>query len=145
MILGMTLLLLAPHIPPSSETRTTPTLAALPLSCEAAGQALFKQKPLRIGGKTPEPKKVRHVITEYPERELAAARGEDWTWVGDLLIDTKGAVRQVFTIEDVRFDPPWPELTSAITAAMLQWRYEPTLRAGKPVPVCMQVTTRAER
>ena len=112
-----------------------------PSGCEARAQEIFHHKAIRVGGNVREPRKLRHVISELPRRKTPTRGAEPQVWEGDVLIDPEGNVRQVFVIRDLVFDPPWPELGSSITAAILQWKYAPTVVDKTPVPVCMKVTT----
>jgi hypothetical protein len=43
-------------------------------------------------------------------------------------------------LREVEATPPWPEFNQAITTAIGQWLFEPTVVEGRHVPVCMAVT-----
>jgi len=49
-------------------------------------------------------------------------------------------VSQVWTIREVKVNPPSPSFNTAITDAIKQWEYSPARAGGVAVPVCMTVT-----
>ena len=61
-------------------------------------------------------------------------------WLGEALIDPEGRVRKVSVLRDLKFEPPFPAVSVAISEAILQWKYTPTIIDGNPVPVCMTVS-----
>lgn len=60
-------------------------------------------------------------------------------WLGEMLINNSGKIARVWTLREVRFVPPFPAFTNAITDAIQQWEFEPLLVQGKAMPVCMTV------
>ena len=84
------------------------------------------------------PVRVVEVTPTYPERE-APCGAPSPVWIGEISIDQAGDVAEVRTVQPIRCDPPWPEWEDAIPAAIRQWKYEPAVRGGKPVPVVITV------
>ena len=106
--------------------------------CLSIGSKVLGQKVLPIQGKVTPPRKLRNVQPEYPSREgSVVGRG---LWLGEVLIDADGRVREVFAVQEVEFDPPWPEFNDAIPAAIRRWQYVPAVLKGKPAAVCLTVT-----
>lgn len=88
--------------------------------------------PVRVGGKISEPRKVKHVVPEYPEVAVdARIRG---VVILEALIGPDGRVQSVTVLRGV------PLLQEAAVKAVRQWVYTPTLLDGIPVPVIMTVT-----
>jgi len=81
----------------------------------------------------PEPRKVHDARPSYPE----AARRErvQGVVVLELIVDEEGRVAEV----DVLRGQPMG-LTEAAVEAVSQWRYEPVILDGQPVPVTLVVT-----
>jgi outer membrane biosynthesis protein TonB len=84
------------------------------------------------------PKKIRDVRPAYPE--LPPQTRASGIWIGDVLLDTKGKVSQVWAIREVQFTPPFPAFNRAIVDAIRQWEFEPLVFGKTPMPVCMTVT-----
>lgn len=100
---------------------------------EWLGQPLHRIQP---GGEVAEPRKVKDVPPKYPED--ARKRRDSGTVVMELVIDTEGQVKAVRVVDA----PPSEELTQAAVEAVRQWRYEPTAKDGRPVPILLTVTVR---
>jgi hypothetical protein len=109
-------------------------------SCNVVAKEIFGREPPTLGSETPEPKKIRHVKIQFPSRDLPPQGANIFVWAGEALIDPEGDVHEVFVTRDLSFDPPWPEMSSAIEEAIGRWKYEPTLVQGEPVAVCMSVS-----
>ena len=107
--------------------------------CDLRAADLYGQPPTRVTGKIPAPKKTHDAKPKYPSRD-PFGRGSG-LWMAEALIDPEGHVREVWILRDLKFDPPWAEYSAAISDALLQWRYTPTVVDGTPVAVCMVVTT----
>ncbi len=88
--------------------------------------------PARVGGDIKEPRKVRSVNPEYPADARRA--GLTGVVVLECTVDPRGEVGDVVVLRGV------PPLTESAMKAVKQWRYEPTLLDGVPVPVIMTVT-----
>ena len=88
--------------------------------------------PFRIGGGIAPPTKVVNVDPVYPP-EARAARVQGVV-IMDVTLDPTGAVSDVDVLRSV------PLLDEAAVAAVSQWRYEPTLVDGVPVPILLTVT-----
>jgi protein TonB len=92
--------------------------------------------PIRIGGDVKEPKHVRIVSPVYPKiASLAHVHG---TVVLEATLSAAGAV------EEIRVISGHPLLVQAAIDAVKQWRYEPTLLNGRPVPVILTATVKFE-
>ena len=89
-------------------------------------------EPIRIGSGVRPPAKIQHVPPVYPpEARTARVQG---VVVLEATISPTGEVGEVEVLRSV------PLLDEAAVAAVEQWRYEPTLVDGVPVPVLMTVT-----
>jgi TonB family protein len=77
-------------------------------------------------------KSPENVAPKYPEDARRA--GLMQPVVLECVVDSQGAVGKVAVLQGV------PPLTDAAIKAVRQWRYEPTLLDGAPVPVIMTVT-----
>ena len=103
------------------------TLSAV--SADAVRDA--SNEPIRIGGGITPPAKIQDVSPVYPpEAQTTRVQG---LVVMEITIGPTGEVTDVEVLESV------PELDEAAVAAVEQWRYEPTLVDGEPVPVLMTV------
>ncbi len=88
--------------------------------------------PPRVGGDVKAPRKVRNVNPEYPADARRA--GLAGVVILECTLDARGEVVDMTVLRGV------PPLTEAASKAVRQWRYEPTLLDGVPVPVIMTVT-----
>ncbi|HUR19763.1 MAG TPA: hypothetical protein VMZ90_03070 [Vicinamibacterales bacterium] len=55
-------------------------------------------------------------------------------WIGEVLIDARGKVANVWTIRDVKLTPPVPSLNKVITDAVRQWTFLPAELNDVPAP-----------
>lgn len=88
-------------------------------------------EPVRIGEVRP-PRKIVHVDPIYPRIALQA--GIEGSVVLQAIIDREGNVIDLAVQKSV------PSLDKAAIAAVSQWKYQPTILNGRPVPVIMSVT-----
>ena len=88
--------------------------------------------PYRVGGRVQAPRLIRQVQPVYPP--LARQARIQGDVVLDSVIDTRGNVTQMKAISGS------PLLVTAAFDAVEQWRYQPTLLNGQPVPIEMLVT-----
>jgi TonB family protein len=86
---------------------------------------------VRVGGNVPPPAKLVDVPPVRPE--MAVSADVHGIVIVELTIDIDG------TVKDARVMRSIPILDAAALAAVRQWRYEPTLIGGKPVPVIVTV------
>jgi len=93
-------------------------------------------EPVRVGGKITAPRKRHHVNPVYPP--VAVAARVQSTVVLEATIDENGNVVNLTVLRSV------PLLDGAALDAVGQWKYEPTLLNGSPVPVLMSVSVRFE-
>lgn len=88
--------------------------------------------PIRIGGTTAAPERVKYVPPVYPtEAQQARIQG---IVIIEAVIDESGQVAAEKVLKSV------PLLDDAALAAVSQWKYTPTTVNGVPVPVVMTVT-----
>ena len=92
----------------------------------------YPQQPIRVGGNIRTPMKIRDVRPVYPP--TAQAAGITGMVILEAIIGADGAVSDVKVVKSI------PELDAAAMDAVRQWRFEPTLLNGAPVPVIMTVT-----
>jgi len=92
--------------------------------------------PVRVGGKVTAPRKRHHVNPIYPS--VAVAAKIQGTVVLEATIDENGNVVNVRVLLSI------PLLDGAALEAVRQWKYEPTLLNGSPVPILMSVSVRFE-
>ncbi len=93
-------------------------------------------EPVRVGGNITAPRKRHHENPIYPA--IAAAARIQGTVILEATIDEHGSVVNVRVLRSI------PLLDQAATDAVRQWKYEPTLLNGRPVPILMSVTVRFE-
>jgi protein TonB len=85
-----------------------------------------------VGGNIKAPTKIRDVRPSYP-RAAASARVQGIVII-EATIGSDGRVQNTRVLRSI------PLLDEAALDAVKQWRYEPTLLNGVPVPVIMTVT-----
>lgn len=107
-------------------------LSATPTGQAAPGQPSDPDGALRLGGSVATPRKIVDVPPLYPEKARAA--GITGVVIVEAGVDATGAVTSARILRGQ------PLLDEAALAAVRQWRYEPTLLAGAPVPIVMTVT-----
>jgi periplasmic protein TonB len=86
----------------------------------------------RVGSQIKAPKKVEDARSEYPEE--ARAVGLEGTVIMEIWVDETGQVVRARMLRGM------PMLEESAVAAVMQWRFAPTVVDGKPVPVRMTVT-----
>ena len=87
---------------------------------------------LQVGGAVATPKKLVNVPPRYPDDALQAK--VQGAVVLDVVLDADGVPT------DVQVSRGVPMLDAAAIEAVRQWRYEPTLMNGVPVPIALTVT-----
>ncbi len=85
-----------------------------------------------VGGPVPPPKKERDVRPSFPKEAQAVELSG--VVIVELFLDETGAVT------DARFTRPIPMLDEAAMEAVKQWRFQPTIIDGRPVPTRLTVT-----
>lgn len=89
-------------------------------------------EPFRIGGGIRPPAKIVNADPVYPpEAREARVQG---VVIMEVTLSPTGEVSDVEVLRSV------PQLDEAAVAAVRQWRYEPTLVDGEPVPILLTVT-----
>jgi TonB family protein len=94
--------------------------------------AALPSDTLKVGGPVATPKKILSVPPQYPPAALEAKVQGVVTL--EVVLDADGVPADVYVVRGI------PELDAAAIDAVKQWRYEPTLMNGVPVPVTMTVT-----
>jgi outer membrane biosynthesis protein TonB len=106
--------------------------------CLREGAKLGGPQPVQIGRVVRAPKKIKDVPPDWPELPRSTTVGG--VWVGEVLIDYKGRVAEVWPTRSFRLHPPFPAFNEAVVTAIRQWIFEPLLLEKKAVPVCLTVT-----
>ena len=65
-------------------------------------------------------------------------------WIGEVLIDAKGHVVEVWTIREPELRPAFPAITDAIVSALRRWEWEPLVVDKKATPFCRIWTLRVD-
>jgi len=103
-----------------------------PPPSDAQGELVDGVAPVRVGGNMRPPVKVRDVRPVYPaDARDAKVQG---VVIIEATIDTLGNVERTRVLRAV------PTLERAAIEAVEQWKFQPTLMNGVPVPVIMTVT-----
>ena len=87
---------------------------------------------LRVGGNIRVPRKIHHVDPVLPD--AARDAGIQGIIIVEILVGPDGSVLSARVLRSI------PLLDRAAIDAVRQWRFEPTLLNGQPVPVIMTVT-----
>ena len=98
----------------------------------AGAELVDGQAPVRVGGNIKTPAKILNVSPVYPPEAQAA--GISGVVILEAVIDTQGSVRNTKVLRSI------PALDQAALDAVKEWRFQPTLLNGAPVPVIMTVT-----
>jgi hypothetical protein len=118
------------------------TLAQNHVSDEPSGatceRKIRKLGGLRLGERFTSPMITRRLRPAYPAIPSGTTGGG--VWIGELLIDARGRVSNVWTIREVKLTPPLPSLNKVITDAVLRWQFAPAAVDKVPVPICQTVT-----
>jgi protein TonB len=91
-------------------------------------------RPIPVGGKIGEPRKIVDVAPLYPP--LAIAARKEGVVILEATLDEQGRVDRLRVLRSE------PLLDEAAIQAVRRWRYTPTLLNGTPVPVLMTITVR---
>lgn len=124
---------------PDGEVTATQS-ASVPASAGTAGStstlgglvAPNPNQPIRVGGNIRAPMQIARVEPVYPM--IAQSARVSGVVILEVLIGTNGSVTDAKVLRSI------PLLDQAALDAVRQWRYEPTLLNGVPVPVIMTVT-----
>ena len=88
--------------------------------------------PVRVGGNIRQPVKIADAAPVLPD--VARQAGIRGVVILEITIGTDGAIKDAKILRSI------PLLDQAALDAVRQWRFEPTLLNGAPVPVIMTVT-----
>ena len=89
--------------------------------------------PIRVS-QLQAPRRIEYVAPIYPE--IARMARKEGVVILEAVIDTEGAVVNLRVLRSE------PLLDRAAQDAVSQWKYEPTLLSGMPVPIVMTITVR---
>jgi protein TonB len=103
---------------------------AIPPVAEAARPA----SPVRLADLPVLPRKIVDARPDYPD--IARRARVEGTIIMEAVLDTSGRVTQLRILKSV------PLLDQAAVDAVRQWRYTPSVYAGRPVSVLMTITVR---
>jgi protein TonB len=87
---------------------------------------------VRVGGNIKAPNKIKDAAPAYPD--IAKQARVQGIVILEAIIDPGGNVTNVRVLRSI------PLLDQSAIAAVKQWKYEPTLLNGVPVPIVMTVT-----
>lgn len=107
-------------------------LAAAPAIAFQTPQPAAAQAPLRVGGQTKAPERIKYVAPVYPE--AAAAAKVSGVVIVEATIGKDGSVTEARVLRSIAL------LDQAALDAVKQWKYTPTTLNGAPVPVIITVT-----
>lgn len=86
----------------------------------------------RVGSQIPPPKKTLHLSPDYPDE--ARVVGLEGVVIIEIWVDEAGRVSSARLVRGI------PMLEEVAVTTAMQWRFEPAVVNGKPVPVRMMVT-----
>ena len=89
-------------------------------------------KPRRVGGELQAPALIHRVEPDYPG--VAVAGKVSGTVILEATVNESGAVTDVHVLRSIRL------LDQAAIKAVKQWRYQPLVLNGQPVPFILVVT-----
>jgi TonB family protein len=101
------------------------------IGARPSGEAV-PSAPVRVGGNIKVPAKIVNVAPVMPE--VARQAGVSGVVILEATVGTDGAIAEARVLRSI------PLLDQAALDAVRQWRFEPTLLNGAPVPVIMTVT-----
>lgn len=120
------------------------SLAALPLAATPSARIPQEEpaaeEPVRVGSRVMADKLVHRVDPEIPGHP-GSSRSLD-QFILSIVVDRNGAVERVEVLQGHDDHPP---SNSAVEDAVKQWRYEPFLLDGKPVPARTTVFLRLHK
>ena len=122
----------AAHIPPPNSS-VSMTISGTGGIVSTPGPAPAPTAPVRVGGNIRIPRRVSEG-TPPSKPDVAKQAGISGVVILEIIIGTDGAVREAKIIRSI------PLLDEAALETVRQWRYEPTLLNGVPVPVIMTAT-----
>ncbi|TAK15764.1 MAG: energy transducer TonB [Acidobacteria bacterium] len=105
---------------------------ALGLAVSPALVFAQSQMPIRVGGNVKAPDRIKYVAPKYPE--IAASAQVQGIVILEAVVGPDGSVTDAKVLKSVAL------LDQAAVDAVREWKYEPTLLNGVPVPVIMTVT-----
>ena len=102
------------------------------LRATPASKACDSRAPVRVGDAIKAPMRTNHVNAAYPAE--AMRQRVEGTVVLEIVVGCDGAVTDARVLRGI------PMLDAAAVDAVKQWRFQPTLLNGAPVPVVSTVT-----
>jgi hypothetical protein len=123
------------------------TPAVAPLSpmgiCSREGAKLVGTQPIEARGKVNMPRAIKRVRPQPPPLPEGTTVVTNH-WIGEVLIDAKGHLEEVWTIKEPKLTPAFPAVTEAIVAAIRGWEWEPLVVDKKARPFCTIMTLRVD-
>jgi hypothetical protein len=110
---------------------------ASPGVCMQKGRKLAGALPALIGKSIRQPRKVRNVAPKHPE--LPTGTVGSGSWMGEVLVNARGQVVEVWTIREADLKPAFPAFNHAIIEAIRGWEFAPLVVNGRPTPWCTTV------
>jgi hypothetical protein len=86
--------------------------------CQREGAKIVGTKPILPRHGSRAPKITRHVTPRYPD--LPDDTTISGIWIGEVLVDVKGKVAQVWPIREPRLTPSFPPFNASIVTAIRQ-------------------------
>lgn len=111
--------------------------------CSREGAKLVGTQPIEARGKLHLPKTIKRVPPQFPPLPAGATVVTNY-WIGEVLIDAKGHVAEVWTIKEPKLMPAFPAVTDAIVSAFRRWEWEPLVVDKKATPFCKIMTLRVD-
>ena len=94
---------------------------------------LVGTQPIEARGKLHLPRTIKRVPPQYPSLTAGTTVVSNY-WIGEVLIDAKGHVVEVWTIREPELRPAFPAITDAIVSALRRWEWEPLIVDKKARP-----------
>jgi hypothetical protein len=111
--------------------------------CSREGAKLVGTQPIEARGKLHMPRTIKRVPPQYPPLPAGTSVVTNY-WIGEVLIDAKGHLAEVWTIKEPQLRPAFPAVTEAIVSAFRGWEWEPLIVDKKARPFCKIMTLRVD-
>jgi len=125
---------IASNVAPSAALGLFPGMAAPSTAAAFSASGSAKSAPTPVGGRIEEPRLLSHTMPAYPMLARQSRTEGDVTL--EVVIDTAGDVRDLKVVSGPSV------LRQSALDAVRNWKYEPSMLNGRPMPVQMLVTVR---
>ena len=116
--------------------------ARTPLSpvgvCSREGARIVGVQPIEARGKLRLPRTIKRVQPQFPPLPAGTTVVTNY-WIGEAVIDAKGHVAEVWTVNEPKLMPEFPAVSAAIVTAIRGWEWEPLLVDKKARPFCKTI------